>query len=113
MTDTFDLIAVQRRAVADVLDSLSAEEWLTPSLCEGWRVQEMAAHLSMPFRVGNGRFLLKVLGAEVADPDAEPSADAQNAPEQLKFFVSVRISPWSPDILTGMLCSTRRCRRFS
>ena len=44
MTDVFPLIAVQRRAVADLLDSLSAEEWLTPTLCEGWRVQELAAH---------------------------------------------------------------------
>ena len=63
MTDVFPLIAVQRRAVADLLDSLSAEEWLTPTLCEGWRVQELAAHLSMPFRVSNSRFLVKVLGA--------------------------------------------------
>ena len=90
MTDTFDLIAVQRRAVADVLDSLSAEEWLTPSLCEGWRVQEMAAHLSMPFRVGNGRFLLKVLGAggniaRVMDDFAR--AHANEAPATLVSYL--------------------------
>ena len=63
MTDTFELIAQQRRAVANVLDSLSAEEWGSPSLCEGWRVQELAAHLTMPFRVGNPRFFLSVIGA--------------------------------------------------
>ena len=63
MTDTFALIALQRRAVADVLESLSAEEWQAPSLCDGWRIQEMAAHLTMPFRVGNPRFFLSVIGA--------------------------------------------------
>jgi uncharacterized protein (TIGR03083 family) len=63
MTDTFALIADQRRAVADVLDSLSPDEWRSPSLCEGWRIQEMAAHLTMPFRVSNPRFFLAVLGS--------------------------------------------------
>jgi len=63
MTDTFALIALQRRAVADVLESLSAEEWQAPSLCDGWRIQEMAAHLTMPFRIGNPRFFLSVIGA--------------------------------------------------
>jgi len=63
MTDTFALIARQRRSVADVLETLTGDEWSSPSLCEGWRIQEMAAHLTMPFRVGNPRFFLGVIGA--------------------------------------------------
>jgi uncharacterized protein (TIGR03083 family) len=63
MTDTFTLIAQQRLAVADVLETLRGDEWSSPSLCEGWRIQEAAAHLTMPFRVSNPRFFLGVVGA--------------------------------------------------
>jgi uncharacterized protein (TIGR03083 family) len=63
MTDTFDLIATQRRVVADVLETLTGDEWSSDTLCEGWRVQEMAAHLTMPFRVSNPKFFLGVIGA--------------------------------------------------
>jgi uncharacterized protein (TIGR03083 family) len=36
----------QRRRFADTLSSLSAEQWATPSRCEGWRVQDVVAHLT-------------------------------------------------------------------
>jgi uncharacterized protein (TIGR03083 family) len=63
MSDTFDLIATQRHAVADALASLDEDEWDRPSLCAGWRVRELAAHLTMPFRVGRVRFGAAVVGA--------------------------------------------------
>ena len=62
MADYFAHIARQRYAVADVLDTLKGDEWSSPSLCDGWRIQEMAAHLTMPFRVSKSRFLLSVVG---------------------------------------------------
>lgn len=37
----------QRRAVADLAASLRTEEWESPSLCAGWRVREVLAHLTM------------------------------------------------------------------
>jgi uncharacterized protein (TIGR03083 family) len=40
-------IRTQRLAVADLLETLDAEEWLHPSLCEGWSVQDVAAHLTL------------------------------------------------------------------
>jgi len=36
----------ERTSMADLLDDLSPTEWETPSLCEGWRVREVAAHLT-------------------------------------------------------------------
>jgi uncharacterized protein (TIGR03083 family) len=36
----------QRRRLADVLSSLAAEQWAAPSRCDGWRVQDVAAHLA-------------------------------------------------------------------
>lgn len=37
-------------ALAELLDELGEDGWDTPSLCAGWRVREVAAHLSMPVR---------------------------------------------------------------
>jgi len=35
----------QRRALALLLRDLSEDEWAVPSLCEGWTVREVAAHV--------------------------------------------------------------------
>jgi uncharacterized protein (TIGR03083 family) len=40
-------IDAQRLGLADLLDDLSDEEWGTPSLCEGWTVRDVAAHLTL------------------------------------------------------------------
>ncbi|WP_062993269.1 maleylpyruvate isomerase family mycothiol-dependent enzyme [Nocardia anaemiae] len=40
-------IEQQRRSIADLLADLSTDEWETPSLCAGWRVREVAAHIAL------------------------------------------------------------------
>ena len=42
--------AVDRRrlALAELLTGLSPDQWESPSLCEGWRIRDVAAHLTMP-----------------------------------------------------------------
>lgn len=37
----------ERASLADLLDELSPREWATPSLCAGWRVRDVAAHLTL------------------------------------------------------------------
>ena len=41
-------LADERRAIADLLESLAPEEWQVRRLCSAWDVQEMAAHLTVP-----------------------------------------------------------------
>lgn len=41
------IIDRQRLGLADLLDDLTDEEWNQPSLCAGWRVREVAAHLAL------------------------------------------------------------------
>lgn len=36
-----------RLRLADMLDTLSPSEWDTASLCEGWRVRDVAGHLAL------------------------------------------------------------------
>jgi len=55
-------IAAERRELADVLGALPAQEWDAPTLCAGWRVREVVAHMTMPFRYSAERF-----GAELAE----------------------------------------------
>ena len=37
----------QRRRLVDLLEDLSDEEWQHPSLCEGWTVRQVAAHVAL------------------------------------------------------------------
>jgi uncharacterized protein (TIGR03083 family) len=37
----------QRRRTADLLDQLTEEQWRQPSLCQGWTVRHVAAHLTL------------------------------------------------------------------
>jgi uncharacterized protein (TIGR03083 family) len=45
--DSWTVIADQRRLVADLLDGLTEAEWNHPSLCAGWRVRDVAAHVAL------------------------------------------------------------------
>lgn len=43
-----DLLAGERRALADLLESLTPEQWRARTLCPAWDVHGMAAHLVVP-----------------------------------------------------------------
>lgn len=42
---TWTLIHAQRSALADTLEELTTKQWATPSLCAGWTVRLLAAHV--------------------------------------------------------------------
>jgi uncharacterized protein (TIGR03083 family) len=50
-----------RLLIADLLDTLGEDQWNTVTLCAGWTVHHMAAHLVQPMLVGFGRFLVTAL----------------------------------------------------
>lgn len=41
------VIEQERLSLADLLSNLTDEQWNTPSLCDGWRVRDVAAHVAM------------------------------------------------------------------
>lgn len=45
MTDVWPLVHAERHALIADLEGLSDEQWRTPSLCPGWTVHDVAAHL--------------------------------------------------------------------
>ncbi|MGW2746211.1 maleylpyruvate isomerase family mycothiol-dependent enzyme [Streptomyces sp. NPDC001450] len=52
-------IAAERRELADVLDGLTGDQWDAPTLCDGWRVRDVAAHMSVGFRYSFGSTALE------------------------------------------------------
>jgi uncharacterized protein (TIGR03083 family) len=48
----------QRGALADLLEGLDARQWMSPSLCDGWRVRDVAAHLTHS-HMGLGRVIVE------------------------------------------------------
>ncbi|CAN5488900.1 hypothetical protein BH23ACT3_BH23ACT3_13110 [soil metagenome] len=76
-----DALRAERVHVLELIDSLADDEWQLPSDCEGWRVQDVIAHMSAVF--------VTVCGGETAraDPpsdDAERNADA--AVEERRYW---------------------------
>ncbi|UQU65188.1 maleylpyruvate isomerase family mycothiol-dependent enzyme [Couchioplanes caeruleus] len=57
----FEMTTANRRLIADVLDSLDEPQWEHPTLCAGWTVRHMAAHVVQPMLIGFGRFLLTAM----------------------------------------------------
>lgn len=45
-----DDVAAERMQLADELESLTPQQWATPSLCPGWTVRDVVAHLTLSTR---------------------------------------------------------------
>jgi uncharacterized protein (TIGR03083 family) len=99
-TDLRPLITAHRHAFSEVLAGLSDAEWDAASLCEGWRVREVVAHMTMPFRYPAPRFLAELVRsrgdfARMADRVARRDAQAPTA-ALLDGWRSNEGHPWKP-----------------
>ncbi|MFI0714307.1 maleylpyruvate isomerase family mycothiol-dependent enzyme [Streptomyces inhibens] len=97
------LIAAERRELAAMLDGLSAEQWDAPSLCAGWRVREVAAHMSMGFRYSLPKTVSELVKAggsihRMADRCARRDAAAASTEELADFLRSNADHPWKPPV---------------
>lgn len=80
-----DDIAAERRALVHRLRDLPDEQWATPSLCAGWTIHHVLAHLATPFLVSRpvmgARFLRhRGIGAAM---DATARTLAARPPQEL------------------------------
>ena len=75
--------------------------WDQPTLCAGWRVREVVAHITMPFRYRGPRFMLELARSRgrfshMADRLARGDAAAMS-PAELAAAVRSNVShPWRP-----------------
>jgi uncharacterized protein (TIGR03083 family) len=96
-----DMIAAQRAELAEVLAGLPGPGWDEPTLCAGWRVREVVAHITMPFRYGRGRFALELAKSrgrfnEMADRLARRDAAVLSSAELAEAVRSNIGHPWQP-----------------
>ncbi|ORB55165.1 maleylpyruvate isomerase family mycothiol-dependent enzyme [Mycobacterium persicum] len=63
MTDIWTTIAAERGALADDLARLTPAQWDTPSLCTGWTVRDVVAHLSATAALNPATFFLALARA--------------------------------------------------
>lgn len=91
----------ERHALADLLTGLPPEGWDAPTLCAGWRVREVVAHVTMAYRYSVPQVLAGIVRARgsfhrMADRAARRDAAALT-PEQLTASVVENIGhPWKP-----------------
>ena len=96
-----DMIAAQRGELAAVLVGLPASGWDEPTLCAGWRVREVVAHVTMPFRYSGRRFMLELAKSrgrfnEMADRLARRDAARMSPAELTEAVGSNTGHPWRP-----------------
>lgn len=56
----WELIHAKRARIATMLDGLAAEQWQSGSLCEGWTVEQVAAHLTAAASTGTWAWLRSI-----------------------------------------------------
>ncbi len=101
MDDIRDMIAAERADLAEMLTGLPAPRWDEPTLCAGWRVREVVAHITMPFRYSSRRFVFELARSRgkfnaMADRCARRDA-AVMTPDELAMALRANAShPWQP-----------------
>ena len=98
--DLYARTARNREEIADLLGSLAPDLWEAPTLCQGWTVRHLAAHLLQPMLVGFGRFFLVALrhrGDTAATVDHLARVLARKEPAELTALLrrhaADRVSP--------------------
>ena len=83
-----DALRADREEVLKLARSLSADEWATPSDCDGWRVQDVITHMTMGLR-------------QVVDPPSvpTPTADSEDIEQDMELGVTVRKDWSAADVL--------------
>ncbi|MCW3814303.1 maleylpyruvate isomerase family mycothiol-dependent enzyme [Micromonospora sp. DR5-3] len=94
-------VVAERRELADLLATLPAAQWDSSSLCDGWRVREVVAHMTMPFRTSVGRILIDLVKARgsfdrMADRAARRDAATMPAERLLAALRENTDHPWTP-----------------
>ncbi|WP_318212148.1 MULTISPECIES: maleylpyruvate isomerase family mycothiol-dependent enzyme [unclassified Streptomyces] len=102
-TEVRAAIAAERRELADLFDGLSAEQWNGGSLCAGWRVREVAAHMSMGFRLSLPATLGELVKARgnlhrMTDRVARRDAAAHSTTALAAFLRDNAGHPWTPPV---------------
>lgn len=62
-SDVWPTIHAERKALAADLDGVSAKAWDTPSLCDGWSVRDVVAHMTAATKLNAPKFFGQLVGS--------------------------------------------------
>lgn len=91
----------ERRRLADLLAGLEPKQWAADSLCAGWRVREVVAHITMPFRTKPVPFVIGMVRAgfkfdRYADRLAHRDTASMTDDQLLSSLRDNITHPWRP-----------------
>ena len=97
-----ELFFAERDSLVNTLKSLTPEQWDAPSLCEGWRVRDVAGHMVTGFQLSLPAVLIKTAragfninkasargGREFGSRPTEELTSAIESPTELTGFAKV------------------------
>lgn len=105
MTDENTLQAetfAERKRLAALLGGLSEQQWAALSLCAGWRVREVVAHVTMPYRMTGPEQFQTGLAAhdfdfnKYADHEARETTEQLSDADLLAVYCDNVEHPWLP-----------------
>ncbi|WP_216211568.1 maleylpyruvate isomerase family mycothiol-dependent enzyme [Amycolatopsis aidingensis] len=101
MTGIREHIAAERTDLTGTLTGLTERQWDAPTLCAGWRVREVVAHITMPYRYSGRRFLGEMLRSggnftKMSDRCARRDADKLSVEELTAALRDNVHHPWKP-----------------
>jgi uncharacterized protein (TIGR03083 family) len=96
-----EAVVAERTELAAMLGELTPEQWAAPSLCAGWRVREVVAHMTMPFRLSVAGFAAGMARARgnfdrMADRQARRDTERLSDAELLASLRDNIEHPWRP-----------------
>jgi uncharacterized protein (TIGR03083 family) len=94
-------VHAERARLAELLTGLTGEQWDHPSLCAGWRVREVAAHITFPFRTKPPTFVAGLVAAgfsfnRYADRAARRDAARMSSAELVESLRANIANGWQP-----------------
>ena len=98
-------VEVERRALARDLRELPDAQWDTPSLCAGWTVRDVLAHMTATAKIAAPAFFPKLVGSgfslgrmQAKDLARERGASAAETLAGFESIVSSRKHPPGPTV---------------
>jgi uncharacterized protein (TIGR03083 family) len=98
--DVQALVAQHYTALAHLLEQLPPDRWDTPSMCAGWRVREVIAHVTMPANYDEPAFMAELQADGFDFPKLSnrlAERDAQRPTEELVAALRSKVlHQWQP-----------------
>jgi uncharacterized protein (TIGR03083 family) len=102
-SDPWPTIHAERKALAADVDGLSDEQWKTPSLCDGWSVQDVLGHMTATTRLSGPKFFVHLIGSGFrlsAMQDKDIARETEGSPadtmERFRQVISTTTHPPGP-----------------